>query len=342
MRAIYLDESYRVEMREMPPPQCGPDDAVVRVRAGGVCGTDMATYLKAHFLRRAPQILGHEVSGEVVATGENVTGWEQGERVFVNPLVLCGQCEACLSGRHTQCRKSLLPGLELAGLFSDLIAMPAKSLHRLPASMSWTQGALVEPTSVAYHAVGRAELSRGSAVAVLGVGPIGALAALICSHSLEAKLMIADPKQSNLDRLSELLGCAAVNPQDRSVTQVGRDLTGGEGFDVVLVANHAEQSLSDAVELLRPGGRIVAIAAAYEPLPAVNLPMIVWNELELRGTFGFDDDDVRAVIGLIDGGMPVERLVTHRHAPAEAPEVFAAMAAGGDHIKTVFEFDDLA
>jgi 2-desacetyl-2-hydroxyethyl bacteriochlorophyllide A dehydrogenase len=339
MRSIYLTDDYEVEIRDLPAPEPGPGEALVRVRAGGICGTDMSTYLNTHFLRSAPQILGHEVSGELVAVGKGVEGWEPGERVFVNPLVVCGSCEACTFGRATQCRNSLLPGLELAGLFSDLIVMPAKTLHRLRPSMSWVQGALVEPTSVAHHAVGRAGLSAGDAVAVLGTGPIGSLATLICDHSFKANLLVADLKQSNLDLLERLTGCATANPRAESVTEAGEAKTGGEGFDVVLVANHSPQSLADAVDLLRPGGRIVAIAAAYEQLPPVNVPIIVWRELELRGSFGFDDDDVRAVIDLIDGGLAVEELVTHRHPPEDAPEVFAAMASGeGDRVKTIFEF----
>lgn len=340
MRSIYLNEAYEVELRDLPEPEPGPGEALVRVRAGGICGTDMSTYLNTHFLRRAPQILGHEVSGELVAVGAGVEGWEPGEAVFVNPLVVCGECEACRSGHATQCRSSQLPGLELAGLFSDLIVMPARSLHRLPASMNWIQGAMVEPTSVAHHAVGRAEIASGQSVAVLGAGPIGALATLICGHSHGSDLLVADLKQSNLDLLERLTGCATANPAAASVTEVAERHTGGRGFDVVMVANHAEQSLANAVDLLRPGGRIVAIAAAYEPLPRVNVPILVWRELEMRGTFGFDDDDVRAVIELIDGGLAVEELVTHRHQPEEASAVFAAMGSGeGDHVKTIFEFD---
>lgn len=339
MRSIYLNESYEVEIRDLPAPEPGPGEALVRVQAGGICGTDMSTYLNTHFLRSAPQILGHEVSGELVEVGEGVEGWQPGERVFVSPMVVCGHCEACTSGRATQCRELMLPGLELPGLFSDLIVMPAKTLHRLPASMSWIQGALVEPASVAHHAVGRAQLSEGDAVAVLGSGPIGSLATLICDHSFGAQLLVADLKQSNLDLLERLTGCATVNPRRESVTEAGEVRTDGAGYDAVLVANHSPQSLTDAVDLLRPGGRIVAIAAAYEELPPVNVPIIVWRELELRGTMGFDDDDIRAVIELIDGGLAVEELVTHRHPPEDAAEVFAAMGSGqGDHVKTIFEF----
>lgn len=340
MRTIYLNDDYEVELRDLPEPEPAADEVLIRVRAGGVCGTDMSVYANDHFLRTAPQILGHEVSGEVVRPGSAAGAWKEGDRVFVSPVVYCGECAACAAGRSNQCENVGLPGLNLPGLFSDLIAMPAKALHRLPDSINWRAGAMIEPTSVAFHGVRRGEPARGGSVAVLGAGPIGALATLICHHVHDSRLMVADLKQSNLDRLADLAGATTVNPASGdSTVETGKELTGGRGFDLVLVANHAQQSLTDAVELTRSGGRIVAIAAAYDGEPRVNVPMLVWRELEMRGTMAFTDEDIRTVISLIEGGMPVEKLATHVHAPEEAPEVFAAMAAGdGGHVKTLFEF----
>jgi (R,R)-butanediol dehydrogenase / meso-butanediol dehydrogenase / diacetyl reductase len=339
MRTIYLNDDYEVELRDLPEPEPGADEVLIRVRAGGVCGTDMSVYANNHFLRTAPQILGHEVSGEVVRTGSGVAGWSEGDRVFVSPVVFCGKCAACKAGRANQCENVGLPGLNLPGLFSDLITMPAKALHRLPDTINWRAGAMIEPTSVAYHAVGRGEPTRGGTVAVLGTGPIGALVTLICSHVHDSLLLVADLKQSNLDLLTRLTGATTVNPSEGSVVETAKEMTDGIGFDVVLVATHAQQSLTDAIEMTRSGGRIVTIAAAYDGLPQVNVPMLVWRELEMRGTMAFDDDDIHAVIDLIDGGMPVEELATHLHKPEEAAEVFAAMAAGdGGHVKTLFEF----
>src|SRR5207245_1305486 len=117
-------------------------------------------------------------------------GWTRGDRVFVNPLVLCGECDACTGDHPTQCRRARLPGLELPGLFSDLISMPAKSLHRLPDSITWEEGALIEPASVAYHAIGRGELKPRDRVAILGAGPIGALAALILDRRFNAQILV--------------------------------------------------------------------------------------------------------------------------------------------------------
>lgn len=339
MRSIYLNDDYEVELRDLPEPEPGPDEVLIRVRAGGICGTDMSVYANNHFLRTAPQILGHEVSGEVVRPGSAVEGWTEGDRVFVSPVVYCGECAACRAGRSNQCENVGLPGLNLPGLFSDLVAMPAKALHRLPDSMNWRAGAMIEPTSVAFHAVGRGEPTAGGTVAVLGAGPIGALATLICGYVHDSRLLVADLKQSNLDLLAELTGASTVNPAEGSVVDTGKEMTDGVGFDVVLVANHAQQSIIDAIELTRSGGRVVAIAAAYEGLPQVNVPMLVWRELEMRGTMAFTDEDIRSVIDLIDGGMPVEKLATHLHRPEEATEVFAAMAgADSTHVKTLFEF----
>jgi L-iditol 2-dehydrogenase len=339
VKAVYLTAPEAIEIRTLPEPVCGPDDVLVRVRAGGVCGTDVSTYLGTHFLRKPPVILGHEVAGEIAAVGVDVTAWAVGERVAIDPQVACGRCSYCATGTSTQCPEKQLPGLQLPGLFSEIVAMPTVTLHRLGDGMTWEQGAMVEPAAVAYHALQRAELRDDARVAILGAGPIGALAALIHVRDHDIAPMVVDVKQANLDRMEALTGCVAVNPAVQSVVEAGLTHSAGRGFDAVLVANTAPQSLQDAVALVRPEGRVVAIGAAYAEPPTVDVPMVVWRELELRGSFAFTSDDFRRVLAMIEEGLNVTALLTQRYPLEEAHAAFERLGSGADGIKTMLSFD---
>ena len=339
MKAIYLAAPESLAIRDVPEPDYGPGEVLVRIRAGGVCGTDVSTYLGKHFLRRAPAILGHEVAGEVAGVGADVRGWAVGDRVAIDPQVPCGRCPDCRSGRAAVCSAKHLPGLQIPGLFSEFVAMPPATLHCLERETTWEQGAMVEPGAVACHALGRAKLAEDARVAILGAGPIGSLAALIRCAGSHPPPMVVDVKRGNLDRVASVTGARVVDARREAVVEVGLDYTDGEGFDAVLVANTASQSLNDAVALARRGSPIVAIGAAYADVPTVDVPTIVWRELELRGSFSFTSEEFKLVLSLIHDGLDVAGLITHRHPFEEAPEVFEQLGDGRDGIKTILSFD---
>jgi L-iditol 2-dehydrogenase len=339
MKCVYLPRPREVEIRDIQAPRCGPDDVMIRVRAGGVCGSDMSSYQGQHFLRMPPVILGHEVAGDVVEVGTRVARWHPGDHAAIEPQIPCGKCEYCRTGLSTICSDKQMVGRDFPGLLSELVVMPAASVHRIDDHVAWEAAAMVEPAAVSYRAVRLANVRDGTRVAILGAGPIGALAALILARLHDVQVTVFDFKQSNLDLVTRLTGYTTVNLSETTAAEAGSALSEGRGYATVFVANSAPASLMEAVDLCRPNARIIAIGATYREPPPVNVPQIVVRELELKGTLAYTGEDFRATIELIEQGLDVAALITGRYPYEEAPTVLDALAAGTEHVKTMFTFE---
>lgn len=326
-------------MRELSEPTLGRSDALVRIRSGGICGSDISTYMGKHFLRRPPVILGHEVAGEIVDLGADVHEWRCGDRVAIEPQIACGACRFCAEGLTSICPKKRMPGIGFPGLFSELVAMPAKTLHRLADGVGWEEGAMVEPAAVAYRAIKRAELYPGASVAILGAGSVGALVAMICASTSDTKGMVVDAKEENLARVADLTGYQVMKTQDGGLVDAVREITRVEGFDYVFLATSAVSAVRDALELCRPQG-VVIVVATYGTPPPTDLSTVVLGELSVKGTHAYTAADFRAASALIaDGKLDVGRLITHRYHFTEAARAFEEIGHGFDHIKVMLDFD---
>lgn len=337
MRSVYLSAPERVEVREVEDPAPGTGQVLVRIRRGGICGSDLYAYRGDHVFRKPPVVLGHEGAGEVVRSGEAVDRWEAGDRVAIEPQAACGTCRACRSGRSPSCPHRKVAGVGLPGFFSDFVSVPERLLHRVPYEVPWDEAALVEPTAVAHRAVSSAGIREDSRVAVLGAGPIGALTALVCERLYNVQGVVADVKRLNLDLVQHLTGWRSVDLTGVSTVREIFD-TDEERFDTVFVANSDPSSLADAVAVARPGARIMALAATYLEPPAVDVASVVLKELDIRGTLAYTSEDFSAAIGLIAGGLEVGPLVTHIRPVEEAPALFDWLAGAPDHVKALLTF----
>src|ERR1700694_5299007 len=182
MNSIQLVAPRRLESREMPmPPDPAVGEVLVRLRAVGICGSDMHWYKEGGIGSSPaiyPQVLGHEPAGEVVAVGKGVDGIRVGQRVIVEPAITCGECESCRSGHHNNCVTSIfMGGPEMAGLFREYAIMPARNAVPIPAHMSFEEATIIEPLSVMLHVLELVDIHLGDTVAVMGAGPIGLLMA---------------------------------------------------------------------------------------------------------------------------------------------------------------------
>jgi L-iditol 2-dehydrogenase len=264
MRAAVLSGVRALQVTDVPaPPEPAPGEVQVRVRAVGICGSDLHYYLEGGMGDVAcqfPMILGHEPVGEVVKAGPGAGGWQPGMRAALEPAIHCGRCEFCLRGRHNVCANlRFLSNPGEPGFFRDLVNLPAANLIPLPERLSDAEASLYEPLAVALNAIGWAAIQPGETATVFGAGPIGLLTIAVARLRGAGRIYAVDRVPARLE-LARAMGadCAidfsAVEP-DRAIRQD----TGGRGVDVAVEAAGKPESLNQCLRVAANAGRVVMI-----------------------------------------------------------------------------------
>jgi 2-desacetyl-2-hydroxyethyl bacteriochlorophyllide A dehydrogenase len=257
---------------------------------------------------RVPQVIGHEMSGSIASVGDNVSGFAVGDRVTVRPLDPCGSCPACWAGHGHICQKLKFIGIDSPGALQGLWTVPAHTLHRLPGSLTFEQGALVEPIAVACHDVRLGEVRPGEYVVVQGGGPIGALVALV-ARDAGACVIVSEVNPFRLRLLAEF-GLDAVDPRSTDLVELVNDRTAGAGADVVFEVSGSAAGAELMTKLPRTRGRIVVVAIFAE-IPKVDLFRLFWRELHLAGARVYEPQDFERAIQLAaSGALPLDRLIS--------------------------------
>lgn len=339
MKAAVLEAPKHLVVKEIDEPYCGEHEVLIEMRASGVCGSDVHTYLGHHPFRKPPLMLGHEVAGDVVKIGDAVEELKLGDRVAVEPHIYCGDCEFCGQGLVNLCRNKRVPGVGWAGTFSERIAVPKEILHRLDDSVSYAEGAMLEPLAVAYRAFRSGHIDAQSKVAVLGTGAIGSLVSRLCQWEKVSELMVTDVKDYNLNYVSSLGTCNPVNASTADTMEEGMAITDSQGVDVVMITSGSRESFTEALHLCKPGGIVVAIALYPGEIP-FEANLLVAREITARGCLTYTSDDFNDVTKLInDGEIDLKPFVTERVGLEETPEVFRQIYGGKDQIKIIIESD---
>jgi L-iditol 2-dehydrogenase len=217
-----------IEFRQIPTPEPGPGEVLVKIMRIGVCGSDIHVYHGKHPFTKYPVTQGHEVSGKIAALGENVRGLRTGQRVTIEPQVVCGKCYPCRHGKYNLCEELKVMGFQTTGTASEYFAVDAARVTPLPDEMTYNEGAMIEPLAVAVHAVRRAGDVRGLQVGVLGAGPIGNLVAQCAKAMGAAKVMVTDVSDYRLELAKACGADAAVNTAN---VDFGRALVDAFGPD---------------------------------------------------------------------------------------------------------------
>jgi len=307
--AAFYEGGRTIRVAETQVSPLGQEDVRLKVAFCGICGTDLHTY-HGHMDQRVrlPQIIGHEMSGVIEAVGDRVTEWKVGEHVTVRPILHCGECFACRAGYTHICTRIKVLGIDAPGAMQGLWNVPAHTLHRLPASLTLQQGALVEPISVACHDVRRGEVKPGDNVMVLGSGPIGLLIALIAKLA-GARVLVSEVNPFRLD-LAKSFGIDTVNPRERDLVRVVADSTDGAGADVVFEVSGVAGAVESMTKLVRPRGRLVMVAIHPNPVP-VDLFQFFLRELSLQGARLYERRDFDQAIEIASSGqLPLDRIVS--------------------------------
>ncbi|KAK1176786.1 alcohol dehydrogenase catalytic domain-containing protein [Streptomyces sp. NBS 14/10] len=319
------------------PP--GPGEVELAPAYVGICGTDLHIFHGDMDARvRMPAVLGHEMSGRVIRVGADVEGWAPGDAVTVMPLRWDNTCPACLRGHQHVCQHLDFIGIDSPGAMQQRWTVPASTLVRLPDALALDRAALVEPTAVAVHDVGRAAVCAGEKVVVVGGGPVGILIALV-ARAVGADVRVVE-LSAHRRLLADELGLVTWDPMAADVPELVQEWTGEAGADVAFEVSGAAAGVDTAVDVLGVRGRLCLVAIHPRPRE-INLHRFFWRELTLVGARLYDRSDFERAVALVaDGTIPAERLISKVVPLMQAPAAFEALEGGGDVMKILVDCTD--
>ena len=314
-----------VQDRPDRPP--GPDEVLVAVRASGICGSDVHGYLGLTGRRHPGMVMGHETAGDVVEVGAGVGSVGPGDRVALQSVLACGSCEACRRGQPNICASRRGLGMQFDGAYAERMTIPEALAVRIPDTLTYDQGALVEPLAVALHAVRITPLEPTDSVVIVGAGPIGLLTLLAVGRRAGGSVIVTDRSPHRLSVARELGADLTVDVRATDPVAAVLDATGGRGVDVVFEAVGITATVAQSLAVARPGGNVTWIGNSA---PVVELPMqeMVTRELTLRGSYTFDDEFAVAIEALASGRIDADRLIERRGSLEDAPGFFRELGAG--------------
>ncbi len=291
MKALVYEGPRQLNIREIPEPELGPDEVLIKVSYSGICGSELGGYLGHNSLRQPPLIMGHEFSGEIVELGSQTQvtrlrpGLAVGQRVTVNPLIHCGGCRACLAGRHNLCRERRIIGIHQPGSYADLVKAPARQVYPLPDYFSLEHAALTEPVGCAVRAVKLAACTPMDTLLITGLGPIGLLALQVARTFGLTKIFATDT-DPHRRAIGEQFGVRVLDPLAEDVVSVIRSETVGAGADAAIDAVGLAITRQQCIEAVLPGGTVVFVGL-HDEASEIQSNMVVRKEVNLRGSFAY-------------------------------------------------------
>ena len=290
MHANILHGGSDLRYETVPDPTPAPNEAIVRVHACSICGSDVHAFHGKHPRLTFPRILGHEFAGEIVAVGRELAGFRIGDRVCCDIDFACGTCGPCREGRGNICETLRTMGFDRDGAYAEYAAVPSFNLYKLPGNVSYDQASAIQVLGISYHAVEHRMKPRpGQKVAVIGAGPIGLGAALIAQER-GADVTITDVLDYRLTKARALGLGKTINARDGDMRARALEATGGRGFDKVIecVGGLQERTVTDAVAMVKRGGQITIVGTFPENKATIPIAYIKDREIDLnfsRGNF---------------------------------------------------------
>lgn len=317
MRQATMTEPGKIAIQDVPEPTApGAGEIVLRIRRIGVCGSDVHVNHGKHPFTPYPVIQGHEFSAVVEAVGEGVTKVKPGDKATARPQLVCGECGRCRRGDYHICDNLKVEGFQADGVARDLFVTNEQRIVPLPDSLTFEQGALIEPVSVAVHSTARAGSLEGRNVVVVGAGPIGNLVAQLARCRGAKKVLITDLSDFRLDIARQCGVDVTSNPKNESLADAAVREFGEDGFDVAFEAVGVEAALGSIVEAINKGGDIVVLGVFGEH-PRINMSFVGEHELRLIGTLMYKHEDYLEAVRLIAEGKVVTEPLVTGHFPFE-------------------------
>lgn len=343
MKALVLNRYSQLDYQEFPAPAPAADEVLVRVRACGVCGSDIHGWDGSTGRRQPPLIMGHEAAGEVAAAGPHVTRWRIGDRVTFDSTLYCGACAHCRAGRVNLCENRRVVGVSPGeyrqhGAFAEYVAVPERVLYRLPDALTFERAAMVEPVSIALHAVGRVKVSAGDAAVVVGTGMIGTLVVQALRWAGCGTVIAVDLDDKKLSLARELGAHHVLRSDACDVVAEVMKLTGGRGADLAFEVVGVTTTLDLALRSLRKGGTAVLVGNLA---PKTNFPLqlVVTRELSVLGSCGSAGEYPLCLELIANGTIRVDPLISAVAPLAEGDAWFRRLSApgGGGLMKVILQ-----
>jgi L-iditol 2-dehydrogenase len=337
LAAVYYNNN-DVRVQEMPKPEIGDDEILVKVMASGICGSDVTEWYR---VPKAPRILGHEATGIIEQAGCKVKGYDVGDRVFVSHHVPCNRCRYCLRGNHTAC-ETLHTTNYYPGGFAQYIRVPRinveKGIYKLPSDMSFEEGTFIEPLACVVRGQRLAGVQKDDVLLVIGSGVSGILHVQLAKRNGLKQVMVADINRYRLE-LAEKLGADCTIDAKDNLPEKLRKANGGHLADKVVICTGATQAALAALDCVEKGGTILFFAV---PKPSVKIPVPInqfWrNEITLKTSYGAAPTDLEESLTILaEGKLNVKDMITHKLSLLQAAEGFRLMAEAGKSLKVILE-----
>lgn len=346
MKAALLKAPGELVVTDVPDPEAGRGDLVIRVGAAAICGTDiriMSGRKKKGV--RFPSVIGHEFAGEVIAVGEGVQNFRLGDRVAADPVIPCRGCAYCRTGRENVCLNRQAIGYEFDGAFAEYLRIPAVALEagnvvHLDAAMSFASGALAEPLACCLNGQKNAGVHLGDTVVVLGSGPIGLMHMMLAKAAGAGLVAVSEPNAARRECAKTLGADLVIDPSAEDPGEVIRARTDGLGADVAILAIGVPKLASDALGYVRKGGRVNLFAGfSVGDTGVIDVNLIHYNEVFISGASALSRHGYETAMKMIgSGAVDVEPLVSHRFALRDIKEA-VRVAESGEGIKILVHND---
>ncbi len=329
-------------LQDVPEPQVGINDVLVRVTTTGICGTDLHIRAWDDWAQgavRTPLTIGHEFVGEVVHVGSNVNDFAPGDRVSGEGHLVCGRCRNCMAGRRHLCAATESVGVTRAGAFAELICLPMTNLWHHADDVPDDVAAIFDPLGNAVHCALKFRV-LGEDVLITGAGPIGQMAAAVVRHGGARHVVITDVNPHRLEQSKAMGVTRAVHVGEESLADVQRELGMAEGFDVALEMSGQSAAMDDIVANMSHGGRIALLGIPTEDF-AIDWTTVVFNMLTIRGIYGREMYETwYAMTVMLQSGLDISPVITHRFSYREFDEAFDT-AADGRAGKVLLDWTDV-
>ncbi|MCX8155525.1 MAG: L-threonine 3-dehydrogenase [Verrucomicrobiae bacterium] len=317
-------------LTEVPEPEVGLNDVLIRVDRTGICGTDLHIYKWDDWARRTipvPMVVGHEFVGEVVAVGANVADFRPGDVVSAEGHVVCGRCRNCLAGRRHLCKDTRGIGVNRTGAFAEYIAVPMTNVWHHTPGMDREVAAIFDPFGNAVHTALSFDV-LGEDVLITGAGPIGIMAAAVVRHAGARYVVITDLNEYRLNLARQMGATLAVNPQKERLADVQRRLGMKEGFDVGLEMSGSPAAFREMIDNMCHGGKIAMLGIPPAEM-AIDWNKVVFNMLTIKGIYGREMYETwYKMTVMLESGLNIKPVITHRFHFTEFERGFEVMMSG--------------